>query len=452
MRPLKHFPRASVLAYALSVFTTAVFLFAFGASPARAQQQGISGFDRSRARQILDLIKNDIRKNYYDDKYRSIDLEARFKDADEKLKAATSIGHAWGIIAQVLVDFDDSHTFFIPPSRPAKIEYGWQMKVIGDKCFVSAVKPGSDAEKKGLQVGDEVWSIDGFGPVRENIWKIKYFYYSLRPHGGMRLVIRKPDGKEQELDVLTKVTEGKKVIDLTNVNEWWKLNIEAENDAHFYRNRYAELGDDLIIWKMPDFEKLEDEIDSAMGKIRGHKAAILDLRGNPGGYVMALERLAGYFFDHDVKIAELKGRKEMKPQMAKTRGDKMFKGQVVVLVDSESASAAEIFARLMQIEKRATILGDRSAGAVMQSRVYGHESGVDIVAFWAVSVTMADVVMGDGKSLERVGVAPDELILPNAADMAAGRDPVLARAAELVGVKLDPAKAGSLFPVEWKRD
>ena len=95
-------------------------------------------------------------------------------------------------------------------------------------------------------------------------------------------------------------------------------------------------------------------------------------------------------------------------------------------------------------------MGDLSAGAVMQSRRYGHEVGIESVRFYAASITNADVIMKDGKSLEHVGVMPDELLLPSAADLAANRDPVLSRAAELVGLKLEPDAAGKLFPIEWR--
>jgi C-terminal processing protease CtpA/Prc len=417
-----------------------------------ALAQGISGANRDRARSILERVKNEIKRNYYDENFHGVDVEARFKTAEEKLKDASSLGHAWGIIAQALTDFNDSHLYFLPPARPERVEYGWEMKMFGDKCFVSAVKPGSDAEKKGLQVGDEVYSIDGYGPLRDNLWKLKYLYYTLRPTNGMRLVVRKPDGKEQQLDVLAKVTRGKQVIDFTNPNEWWRLQLDSEIEDRLNRHRFQSFKEDLVIWKMPQFDLSESEVDEVMSsRIRNHKALILDLRGNGGGYILTLERLAGHFFDHDVKIAELKGRKEMKPQVAKTRGDKTFKGPLVVLVDSESGSSAEIFARLMQLEKRAVVLGDRSSGKVMQSRMYNQQSGVDVVAFWGVSITNADVIMGDGKSLEHTGVMPDEVILPTAADMAAKRDPVLARAAELVGLKLEPEKAGALFPLEWRK-
>ncbi|MFY9607231.1 MAG: hypothetical protein WAU45_01290, partial [Blastocatellia bacterium] len=63
----------------------------------------------------------------------------------------------------------------------------------------------------------------------------------------------------------------------------------------------------------------------------------------------------------------------------------------------------------------------------------------------------ADLIMSDGRSLERIGVTPDETLLPTAADIAAKRDPVLARAADVVGFQLSPEKAGGLFPIEWRK-
>ena len=75
------------------------------------------------------------------------------------------------------------------------------MQAIGDKCYVIAVKPGSDAEAKGLKRGDLILSIDGFTPTREVVWKILYYYYTLRPKPGMRLVVQSPEGAPRQVDV-----------------------------------------------------------------------------------------------------------------------------------------------------------------------------------------------------------------------------------------------------------
>src|SRR5205085_9599338 len=115
--------------------------------------------------------------------------------------------------------------------------------------------------------------------------------------------------------------------------------------------RFYEMGagaDAVLIWKLREFGLTESRVDEMMSKARKHGALIIDLRGNHGGYVKTLQRMLGYVFDHDVKVGDVKRRKETKPLVAKTRGDKAFKGRLVVLVDSESASAAEMFARVVQ--------------------------------------------------------------------------------------------------------
>ena len=68
-----------------------------------------------------------------------------------------------------------------------------------------------------------------------------------------------------------------------------------------------------------------------------------------------------------------------------------------------------------------------------------------------MSVTVADVLMPDGARLEKVGVMPDERMIPSQQDLAAGRDPVLAHAASLAGATLTPEAAGKLFPREWRK-
>jgi len=185
------------------------------------------------------------------------------------------------------------------------------------------------------------------------------------------------------------------------------------------------------------------------GRVSRSPNLILDLRGNGGGYVVTLEALAGYFVDKDTKIADLKGRKEMKPQVAKSRGKDVYTGKLVVLIDSASGSASEIFARFVQLKQRGIVIGDRSAGAVMQSRSFAMELGVNTVVPYGMSITNADVIMEDGVSLEHAGVQPQLPLLPTGADLAAGRDPVLAAAFKLLNQDVSPEQAGKFFPFDW---
>jgi C-terminal processing protease CtpA/Prc len=438
---MKNYPRITALLLLLAAF------------PVAYPQSAPSSTDRDNARSMLSTIKSDLQKYYYDPQYYGMNLDERFKTAEEKINQAASLAQLLGIVGQTLLDLDDSHTFFLPPGRTYKTDYGWRMKAIGDRCFVVAVKPGSDAEVKGLQEGDEVVSIDGLKPTRDNMWKVLYLYHQIRPRPGMRLTVIKPGGEQRQLDVLAKIQEGKKVVDLSVYGQGYDtgdLIREAEKEAHLNRQRFVELGD-VFVWKMPGFDQDPVQVRDTIEKVKKRKTLILDLRGNGGGYVDTLLALIENVFDHEVRIGDLKRRKEQKEMKAKSRGNEAFAGKVLVLIDSESGSAAELFARVVQLEKRGTVIGDRSAGAVMRSRVYSHTIGIDRFITYAVSITDADIIMTDGNSLERVGVSPDELKLPSASDLAAKHDSVLAHALSLVGVDITPEKAGTLFPIEWKK-
>jgi len=408
--------------------------------------QGASGYEKSRGQMILDQVKSDIKSNYFDPNFQGVNLDNNFKEAAEKIKSAQSPGQIMGIIAQAVLNLGDSHTFFIPPQRQADTDYGVDLQVIGDDVYVVKVKDKSDAAAKGIKVGDMVHLIDGYQPARVNLWKLIYLYYALRPQPGFQIAVQSPGGEPRQLEILATVKDRKR-IDLTSYVDFMDLVRESQNDEKERKNshRLQEIND-LLIWKMPAFDLSADEVDGLMDKVGSHKKLILDLRGNGGGFEETLLRLIGNLFDRELKVGDIQRRKEMKPFVAKSRGDKAFTGELIVLVDSISASSAEILARIVQLEKRGTVIGDRTAGAVMRARVYQHEVGVTSAAFFAVSVTDADVKMNDGKSLEKIGVTPDEIVLPTGADLAAKRDPVLSRAASLMGVTIDAEKAGSLFP------
>jgi C-terminal processing protease CtpA/Prc len=124
-------------------------------------------------------------------------------------------------------------------------------------------------------------------------------------------------------------------------------------------------------------------------------------------------------FDHDVKVFDRVGRKEMKPPLAKSRGSSAFRGKGNLFVDSASASAAEWFARTMQLEHRGRVPGGQTSGNVLEARPYSYAQGWNTKVFYSFSVTDADLMRKDGKSLEHIGVTPDEVVLPTAQDLRA---------------------------------
>src|SRR5580700_8275389 len=412
-----------------------------------AQDQPLSGEDRGMAKEMLHTVHNDIKEYYFEKKYKGFDIDARFELAEQKIETATTMNYALADIAGALDALGDSHTFFIPPPRPYKHSYGWEMQPIGDSdCFVTVVRPGSDAEKKGLRPGDRVLTVNGYSAIREDMWKIKYVFNILRPQPGLRLVVRSPEGTTRQIDALASMRATERIKDLLDYQTFAEERAEHKRIHHA---RFVEYGKDAIIWKLPDFMFDSDEAKKMLDQIRAHDALVLDLRGDPGGSMEFLTHFLGGTFDREVKIADRVRRNGIKPELTKSRGDKTFSGKLIVLVDSESASASEVFARVVQLEKRGVVVGDLSSGSVMESVVCPNSIGRMAITFYSSSITEADLIMGDGKSLERVGVMPDTRILPKPSDLAAGRDPALAYAASLVGLKLTPEEAGKLFPVEW---
>lgn len=402
---------------------------------------------------MLQRTVADLKKNYYDASFHGVDIDAREKQAEERIRNAKNYGEAFAAIAWTLDALNDSHTFFFPPSRPYTIENGWELTFIGDKCFVTAVKPGSDADKKGVKPGDQVLSIEGFQPQRANFWKVQYVLNGLAPRAGMRFVLASPGEQPRQVDVMAEVKRLKRVEDFTGRDggsDMWETIRRSENYEHSQEWRWVETEDDVMILNIPSFFASDSQIDNVLGRMRKHKSVIVDLRGDGGGSEEVLTQLLGGVFPKDVTIASREGRKERKPVIAKGRGDHAFEGKLVVLVDSRSASCSELLARTVQLEKRGVVIGDESAGAVMEALRYSEHLGVDTMAFYGVQITASNLLMADGKSLEHTGVTPDISVLPTAEDLANSRDPQMVAAYKEVGSRITPEQAGKLFPVIWR--
>lgn len=402
--------------------------------------------NRARGLNMLDEVKLVIKERYYDKNFHGINLDERFKAAAEKVKAANTNYQIFRIIAQVVLEFNDSHTRFYPPDRANRVEYGFSMQMVGANCMVTDVKKGSDAETKGLRAGDRVVGIGKYNIDRANLWKINYLLYALDPQENVELFVLDPDGKEREIKV--------KAV-FKSIEERQKEADKRRREKQEAPYKCREINAEAIACRLETFSVEKKYIDKMMAEVGAHKKFVFDLRGNGGGLVKIEEYLTGHFFERDVRIATFITRDKMQERIAKTQKEKVYKGDLLVLIDSDSASASEVFARVIQIEKRGKIVGDVSAGAVQTSNFIqmANERGVpgfEKLSFFGMNLTVADLIMSDNKRLESVGVIPDYPVGPSGKALFEKSDPVLAYSAGLFGIDLSPENAGKFYFISKK--
>ncbi len=404
--------------------------------------------ERERARKMLEQMRKDLHEYYYDSTFGGLDIDARARTADSLIQVAPTMAQALGIVAQYLADLKDSHTSFHPPRHVARLDYGFSWQIVGDSVFISGVKKGSDAEAKGLKRGDLLLAFDQFRSTRQSLRIIAYVYFSLSPRPTITLTVASPGEQSRKLSIDAKITERKRIIDYTNIDELSRIISEMEDASRAATHFYQTVGDSVLIWRMPRFSYADDiAIDQMVERAQGYRGVVLDLRNNPGGYIETLRYLTGRFFDRDITMYTAKERKKSTLIVANA-AKKPYLGKLVVLVNASSASSSEMFSRTLQLQKRASIVGDRSAGAVITSVSVGHVVGFERVLEYGASMSVADVVMVDGQRLENVGVMPDHRVLPTGSDLAARRDPQMAKALELVGVNVTPEQAAKYNKVD----
>ena len=141
---------------------------------------------------------------------------------------------------------------------------------------------------------------------------------------------------------------------------------------------------------------------------QGARVVVLDLRGNGGGVMAEVEKLASLFLPPGVLAYERDASGRLRP--LRSRGGPAHRVPLVLAVDRSTASAAELFAATMQDRGRALVVGERTQGKgvsqelILLASPLGEPRG-------ALNITAKRLFRADGRGLQRAGVAPD-LSLP----------------------------------------
>ncbi|MFZ0993539.1 MAG: PDZ domain-containing protein, partial [Candidatus Sulfotelmatobacter sp.] len=285
------------------------------------EQQKIKPDQRDLVEGMLKNLHEALKKNYYDSSFHGLDVDARYKEYTQRIKKAETLGDAFRVVAAYVSGLNDSHTYFVPPRRSYIADYGYRMKMVGDTCYVTEVRPGSDAEQK-IHPGDQIVSLDGYAISRGDLWQLDYYLNQIAPKPVTGMAVRSPSGETRRVMIATKYTkrEEHSAVAREMDSDFWIQKRERETEQQLMRQRLVEQGD-VLFWKMPTFAVEESEVDRMIRIARMHKTLVLDLRGNPGGYVTTLSRLVGSVMDHDVTIATRVMRKGQKPEVAKSRSN-----------------------------------------------------------------------------------------------------------------------------------
>jgi|DewCreStandDraft_5_1066085.scaffolds.fasta_scaffold02002_13 carboxyl-terminal processing protease len=305
----------------------------------------------------------------------------------------------------------DSHTGFITPERLAELRRQQQNQAgftgIGillmsrdGRFYVKLVFPDTPAQRAGLRPFDRILAVDGVST--EGMTTEQVSTRIRGPQGTpVSLTVQRP-GQAVPLSVVVV----REPIVVPSV-EWSVLEggVGYVRFGQFTRGSAARLA------------RAVSELQQA-----GVRGLVLDLRGNPGGFVDELNRAAEVFLPPGRPVYTMLSREEGR-RVFSTRSGPVLDPTVplVVLVDEGTASAAELLGAALRDHGRATLVGLRTAGAVLVSVTFPLPEGAGL------SVAIARMLTPRGEELEGRGLSPDLVVDLTAADLDSGVDSQLAR-------------------------
>jgi len=183
------------------------------------------------------------------------------------------------------------------------------------------------------------------------------------------------------------------------------------------------------------------ELAAAVAALRGRGARsfVLDLRGNGGGYGDEATAVGAIFMNGPIFITR---DRTGVPKIARATMTTPFPERLAVLVDGDTASAAEIVAGALQDAGRATIVGEKTFGKGLVQSVFPLPDGS------ALKITTARYTTPKGRDIDRVGIVPDVSVASVAGALRGdpATDAPLARAIALFGSASTPSPADTVPP------
>ena len=393
-------------------------------------------------RQSFDIVWRTVKEKHFDPTFGGVDWDAARRKYEPRLAKVKKDGELYLLLNEMLGELHQSHFVVIPPeailedgswNQPGG-NTGLDLRIIDGQVLITRVAPDSAAARAGLRPGFAVKRIDGAETAkmqREIIaqmnmnplirdWSpgLKSFLVARRilyraggnPGSTARLQYLDERGLVREAAIEREKPSGELSLRFGNLPaEFMEIEAKRLPSGPGYIRFNA--------FMMP----VMDKVRSALREFKDAQGVIFDLRGNVGGIGDLVMGIVGLMETRQTSLGTSRRRSDQL-KLAVFPQAQPYTGPVAVLIDGGSGSATEIFAAGLQELRRAVIVGERSAGAVLPSDMVKLPTGA------IFQYAFADFRTPSGALIEGRGVAPDVEVKHTRASLLAGRDAQLEKA------------------------
>ncbi len=336
-------------------------------------------------------------------------LKSNFVETHASSTIPNTPQEVYGAIKGLTASYGDPYTVYMPPKDAEVFKQditgsfgGVGMEIGVKKGILTVISPlkNTPAARAGILSGDEVIAIDGKSTTD---MPVDAAVKLIRGHIGTTVVL-----SIMRNDRLLTIKVTRANIEIPEI----KYNLNKQSNT-FYIALYTFTANSPQLF------------DNALKQFKasGSHKLIIDLRGNPGGYLSAAVDIASHFLPKgDVIVTEdYKGKKPNVIHRSLGYNDISPSTKIVVLIDQGSASAAEIVSGALQDHHRAVLIGTRSFGKGSVQEMFNIDGG-------SLKITVARWLTPSGKSISDGGLTPNIKVNITKADMLSGTDSQMVRA------------------------